>query len=142
LGAAGAVLVADQGLWYGTCRVDDPRSSVGAGDALLAGFLAALSRPTPDDPAHTDPAHAGPEPRTPAHGGLGYGGPSAVPSSHSDHSPLAGVGAAGLEGALVEGLAWAAAAVGLPGSRMPYPRDIRRDLVRLCPLDPSTPLGG
>ncbi|NUT39336.1 MAG: 1-phosphofructokinase, partial [Thermoactinospora sp.] len=40
-----------------------------------------------------------------------------------------------------EALAWAAASVGLPGSRMPGPADIRRDRVRLLPLDPSTPLG-
>jgi 1-phosphofructokinase len=56
------------------------RSSVGAGDALLAGFLAG-------------------------------GG----------HGPAA----------LAEALAWGAAAVGLPGSRMPTTADIRRAIVHL-----------
>jgi 1-phosphofructokinase len=59
-----------------------PRSSVGAGDALLAGFLAGGAK--------------GPE-------------------------------------ALAEGLAWGAAAVSLPGSRMPGPADLVRHDVRLQP---------
>ena len=41
LGADGAVLVTDAGAIAGEARVAAPRSSVGAGDALLAGFLAA-----------------------------------------------------------------------------------------------------
>ena len=41
LGPDGAVLVDDEGAVHGQCRVDIPRSSVGAGDCLLAGFLAA-----------------------------------------------------------------------------------------------------
>ncbi|WP_049563391.1 1-phosphofructokinase family hexose kinase, partial [Nonomuraea sp. SBT364] len=89
LGADGAVLVEDGGIWYGEAAVAGPRSSVGAGDAMLAGFLAA--------------------------------------------------GARG-ERALVEALAWGAAAVGLPGSRMPGPPDIHRDAVRTCAPDPSRPL--
>ncbi|MEV0586786.1 1-phosphofructokinase [Nonomuraea sp. NPDC050310] len=107
LGAGGALLVAEQGVWYGECRVDEPRSTVGAGDALLAGFLAALSATT----------------------------------STPGRSPSGGTRPQALEDGLREGLAWAAAAVGLPGSRMPRPADIRRDRVRLRPVDPSIPLG-
>ncbi|MFI9557964.1 1-phosphofructokinase [Nonomuraea endophytica] len=108
LGAAGAVLVAEHGVWYGDCRVEEPRSTVGAGDAMLAGFLAHLSRSARRDDSPGDALLA---------------------------DPLA------CERALREALAWAAAAVELPGSRMPHPSDIRRDRVRLLPADPSTPLG-
>ncbi|MEV1203257.1 1-phosphofructokinase, partial [Microbispora rosea] len=50
--------------------------------------------------------------------------------------------AAGARGAtaLAEGLAWAGAAVGLPGSRMPGPADIDRTNVRIGPPDPARPL--
>ena len=41
LGADGAVLVDDDGAIHGQTPVVSPRSSVGAGDAMLAGFLAA-----------------------------------------------------------------------------------------------------
>jgi 1-phosphofructokinase len=41
LGADGAVLVDGQGVRYGESLVDQRRSAVGAGDAMLAGFLAA-----------------------------------------------------------------------------------------------------
>ncbi|WP_113698469.1 1-phosphofructokinase [Nonomuraea lactucae] len=84
LGADGAVLVEDGGVWYGEAAVSERRSSVGAGDAMLAGFLA---------------------------------------------------GGARGESALVEALAWGAAAVGMPGSRMPGPADIKRDGVRTGPPD-------
>jgi 1-phosphofructokinase len=94
LGADGAVLVEDDGVTIGESPVEEPRSSVGAGDALLAGFLAG--------------------------GGRGAD-------------------------ALAEGLAWAAAAVRLPGTRMPGPNDIRRDTVRIHPrpdlLRPLVALG-
>jgi 1-phosphofructokinase len=80
LGAAGAVLVDESGVLTGVSPVSVPRSTVGAGDALLAGFLAA--------------------------------------------------GAQG-EAALVEGLAWGAAAVSLPGSRMPGPKDLDRTRIRI-----------
>ncbi len=80
LGADGAVLVDEDGVTTGEAHVSAPKSTVGAGDALLAGFLAA--------------------------------------------------GARGAE-ALAEGLAWGAAAVSLPASRMPGPQDLRRDLVRI-----------
>lgn len=80
LGADGAVLVDDDGAIHGQTAAVAPLSSVGAGDAMLAGFLAG--------------------------GGKG-----------SD--------------ALVEGLAWGAAAVLQPGSGMPSPDDIDRGAVRL-----------
>lgn len=83
LGAEGAVLVDGDGVCVGSAPVARPRSSVGAGDALLAGFLAA--------------------------------------------------GAKG-ESALAEALAWGAAAVSLPGSRMPGPADLQRHVVRLRPV--------
>jgi 1-phosphofructokinase len=82
LGADGAVLVDDSGVVIGSSPVDHPRSAVGAGDALLAGFLAA--------------------------------------------------GAQG-SAALAEALAWGAAAVSLPGSRMPGPDDLQRHRVRIHP---------
>ncbi len=78
LGSEGAVLVDDDGAWHGWTAAVAPLSSVGAGDAMLAGFLAG--------------------------GGSG-------------------------RDALVEGLAWGAAAVLRPGSGMPAPDDIRRDAV-------------
>jgi 1-phosphofructokinase len=81
LGADGAVLVDSRGVVAGDAPVDRPRSSVGAGDALLAGFIAARG----EDPHE----------------------------------------------ALAEALAWGAAAVSLPGSRMPGPTDLRRDDVRI-----------
>ncbi|MGC4803520.1 1-phosphofructokinase [Micromonospora sp. DT233] len=96
LGADGAVLVDADGVVTGNCPVARPRSTVGAGDALLAGFLAAGARGAP---------------------------------------------------ALAEGLAWGAAAVSLPGSRMPGPTDLFRQHVtihhqpdELLPLLPSGPL--
>ncbi|MEO3824096.1 1-phosphofructokinase [Actinomadura sp. B10D3] len=82
LGAEGAVLVDDDGVLTGEAPVAHPRSTVGAGDALLAGFLAGGAR-----------------------------GPRA----------------------LAEALAWGAAAVRLPASRMPGPADVRRDDVRIHP---------
>ena len=80
LGADGAVLVDDDGAIHGRTPAVAPLSSVGAGDAMLAGFLAG--------------------------GGKGAD-------------------------ALIEGLAWGAAAVCQPGSGMPSPDDIDRAAVRL-----------
>ncbi|HEV7605299.1 MAG TPA: 1-phosphofructokinase [Candidatus Limnocylindrales bacterium] len=80
LGADGAVLVDADGAIHGRTPAVSPLSSVGAGDAMLAGFLAG--------------------------GGKG-------------------------EAALVEGLAWGAAAVLQPGSGMPAPHDIQRGAVQL-----------
>jgi 1-phosphofructokinase len=78
LGADGAILVDASGALHGEARVESPLSAVGAGDSLLAGFLAG--------------------------GGSG-------------------------RQALLEGLAWGAAAASLPGSRVPGPSDLRRDAV-------------
>ena len=80
LGEQGAVLVDDEGAIHGVTPAVPPLSSVGAGDAMLAGFLAGGGK--------------GPE-------------------------------------ALVEALAWGAAAVLQPGSGMPSPGDIDRTAVRL-----------
>lgn len=85
LGSDGAVLVDADGILSGKSPVSVPRSTVGAGDAMLAGFLAAGAR--------------GPE-------------------------------------ALTEGLAWGAAAVSLPGSRMPTPSDLDRTTVTVT-ADPD-----
>ncbi len=78
LGPDGAVLVTGDSAIYGEAWVDRVRSTVGAGDSLLAGFLSA-----------------------------------------------GGVGAV----ALAEGLAWAASAVTLPGSRMPDANNVDRSVV-------------
>lgn len=90
LGPGGAVLVGEDDPVHAASDVTVPRSTVGAGDALLAGFLAA--------------------------------------------------GGAGAE-ALAEGVAWGAAACGLPGTAVPGPDDLRRDLVRTGRVDPERPLG-
>jgi 1-phosphofructokinase len=92
LGADGAVLVEEAGTWYGEATVAVPVSSVGAGDATLAGFLSA--------------------------------------------------GGHGVE-ALREALTWGAAAVQLPGSRMPRPEDLDRAAVRIATVPPlDRPLTG
>ena len=82
LGARGAVLVKDSHAFHAESGVIVPRSTVGAGDALLAGFLAA-----------------------------GGEGPDA----------------------LAEGVAWGAAACVLPGTAVPGPGDLQRDLVKMHP---------
>jgi 1-phosphofructokinase len=58
LGADGAVLVDASGAVYGDARVDKPLSTVGAGDALLAGYLsrAAESGSSTADPTDRSPA--------------------------------------------------------------------------------------
>jgi len=43
LGSEGAVLVGPDGMIVGDSRVDQPRSTVGAGDSFLAGFLSRFS---------------------------------------------------------------------------------------------------
>jgi 1-phosphofructokinase len=91
LGPNGAILVNDAGAIHGEDGVVVPRSTVGAGDALLAGFLAA-----------------------------GGDGPKAV----------------------AEGVAWGAAACVLPGTAMPGPADLRRNEVRVRPVDADRPLRG
>ncbi|MFI6317956.1 1-phosphofructokinase [Nonomuraea sp. NPDC050556] len=89
LGADGAVLVEETGIWYGEAVVSEPRSTVGAGDAMLAGFLAA-----------------------------GGTGPAALSTA----------------------LAWGAAAVALPGSRMPTPNDIDPTPIPISTPNPTRPL--
>ncbi|MFC8505728.1 1-phosphofructokinase [Streptomyces sp. NPDC057411] len=87
LGADGQLLVTAEGTWYGRAPVAAIRSDVGAGDASLAGFLAAGGE--------------GPE-------------------------------------ALAAALAHGAAAVQLPGSQMPTPRDLEPSAVTVTsepPLD-------
>ena len=80
LGADGATLLNEDGALHAQTPPFVPRSTVGAGDALLAGFLAA--------------------------GGEG-------------------------ESALVEAVAWGAAAARLPGSRGPTPGDRDREAVQV-----------
>lgn len=77
LGADGAVLVGQHGAVVGESTVIQQRSTVGAGDCFLAGFLSRFSADESDEDA-----------------------------------------------ALVEALAWGAAAVGLPGTSVPGPGDI------------------
>ena len=78
-------------LFTGDAPVAHPRSSVGAGDALLAGFLSVIVADGKQTQNHTT----------------------------------------GSQRALHEALAWGAAAVSLPGSRMPGPADLHRDGVRI-----------
>jgi 1-phosphofructokinase len=94
MGADGAVLVGPAGLSAGVSRVPRPRSSVGAGDALLAGFLAARTARTIRVSGQPDP------------------------------DPAQGLADPAGAKALEQGLAWGAAAVSLPGSQMPGPDDI------------------
>lgn len=84
LGADGAVLVGPSGVVVGESRVDRPRSTVGAGDCFLAGFLSRFA---------------------------------------ADESDL--------DAALLEALAWGAAAAALPGTGVPGPSDIDHSNVQL-----------
>ena len=90
LGADGTVLVDGSGAVFGTAEAIEPVSTVGAGDALLAGFLAAGGQ--------------GPE-------------------------------------ALIEAMAWARAAVGLPGSQMPGPPVVVREGIRVVRDPGGKPAG-
>jgi 1-phosphofructokinase len=80
LGSDGALYVTEDQSVHAEAHVEHPRSSVGAGDALLAGFL--------------------------SNGGDGID-------------------------AFVAGVAWAVAAVGLPGTRMPGPQEVDDSIVRV-----------
>lgn len=84
LGADGAVLVGPDEVIVGESHVDHPRSTVGAGDSFLAGFLSRFSADETDSSA-----------------------------------------------ALLEALAWGAAAAALPGTSVPSPRDITYTNVQL-----------
>ena len=76
LGRHGALAVDASAIAHASAHIDNPVSTVGAGDSLLAGYLHAVCR------------------------------------------------GAGLREALATGVAWGAAAVSLPGSRMPTPADV------------------
>jgi 1-phosphofructokinase len=92
-GPDGALLVTAEGSWHAAAAVTATRSTVGAGDALLAGFIA---------------------------------GGRAAPG-----------GAA----ALAEATAWASAALGEPGSRVPVVTAAHRGTVALSvTVDPARPL--
>lgn len=92
LGGDGALLVTDDAVWFGESEPVTVRSTVGAGDSLLAGFLAA-----------------------------GGDGPES----------------------LATGIAWATAAVSLPGSTMPSPDDWALDAAHIADtFDPDRPLEG
>ena len=84
LGADGAVLVGPTGVVVGESRVDRPRSTVGAGDCFLAGFLSRYAVDEED-----------------------------------------------VEAAMLEALAWGAAAASLPGTAVPGPGDLVRSNVHL-----------
>jgi 1-phosphofructokinase len=84
LGAQGAVLVGPAGVIVGESHVDQPRSTVGAGDCFLAGFLSGFTQEPVD-----------------------------------------------LDAALLEALAWGAAATRLPGSAVPHPADLDPTHVQL-----------
>ena len=84
LGADGAVLLWDGGVLHAGAPPFAPRSTVGAGDSALAGYLSVVGE--------------------------------------GDESSAR---------ALVEAVAWGAAAARLPGSRGPTPADLDRDAVRL-----------
>jgi 1-phosphofructokinase len=84
LGPDGAVLVGPGGVLVGESRVDRQRSTVGAGDCFLAGFLSKFAADELD-----------------------------------------------VEGALLEALAWGAAAASLPGTSVPGPGDIDHSNVQL-----------
>ncbi len=84
LGSDGAVLVGEHGAIVGESTVLQRRSTVGAGDSFLAGFLSKFSADESDEGS-----------------------------------------------ALVEALAWGAAAVSLPGSSVPGPGDIAYTNVHL-----------
>ena len=103
LGPDGAMLITPAGRWLATGPVREPRSTVGAGDALLAGYLSVAAR-------EVTPVAAG------------------AASSTMDSAV----------GALVESVAYGAAAISLPGSRMPEPGDLDRGLVTLhTDFDPA-----
>lgn len=91
LGRYGALLVGDDGAWHATSPATPVLSTVGAGDAMVAGYLRA-----------------------------GADGPHALRTA----------------------VAYGAAAVGLAGSRMPRPEDLRTSVVRVDEVDESLSLSG
>ncbi|GIF72668.1 1-phosphofructokinase family hexose kinase [Asanoa siamensis] len=129
LGADGAILVTADTVVSGTAAVTAPRSTVGAGDALLAGFLAALTRSEAAAAGATGPTETANRVSGPA---------TTADTFTAVDEARAGGGRDGrlrpdLVAALAEGLAWGAAAVSLPGSRMPRPDEMRRGDVVIHP---------
>lgn len=100
LGVDGAVLVTRHLEAHASAHVATPNSSVGAGDATVAGFL---SRATVDGRVAPD----------------GHAARDGHPAADSDD----------LIAALRAAVAYGAAAVSLPGSEMPGPDDLRLDQV-------------
>ncbi|NEE02750.1 1-phosphofructokinase family hexose kinase [Phytoactinopolyspora halotolerans] len=133
LGSHGAVLVtAGRPAVRAVAEPVVPRSTVGAGDALLAGYLytrSASSTTAADD--------AG------GHAADDAGGHAAddAGSHDADDAGSHDVGGDHADGpneldALVAGVAWGTAAVRLPGSRMPGPDDVAGTRVRV-EIDPD-----
>ncbi|WP_129669795.1 1-phosphofructokinase family hexose kinase [Phytoactinopolyspora endophytica] len=111
LGRHGAVLVRP-GLpaVHAFADAATPRSTVGAGDALLAGYLFAQDSEAQDE------------------------APGDAQDEATGDAQDEGQGVAGDvsgHGALVAAVAWGTAAVGLPGSRMPAPADVAGVHVRV-----------
>lgn len=76
LGPSGAVLVRRDAAWHATAAAIEPRSTVGAGDALLAGYLAAGYAPGAD----------------------GFGGPAALAEAVAWGSAAAALPGSGMPG--------------------------------------------
>lgn len=91
LGGAGAVLVTADGAWYSPAPETEVRSTVGAGDSTVAGFI------------------------------------------------LAQVRGASAPDCLASAVAHGSAAAGLPGTRLPSPRDIRADSTHIQALTRCRP---
>ncbi len=83
LGPAGAVLVRRDAVWHATAAAIEPRSTVGAGDALLAGYLAAASAAPGADGAD---------------GADGFGGPGALAEAVAWGSAAAALPGSGMPG--------------------------------------------
>jgi 1-phosphofructokinase len=131
-GPDGALLVTAAGSWHAAAAVPALASTVGAGDALLAGFVASAqghpARVAAPGQASTTAlaearATAPGEPRTAALG----------------EARTAALGEA--PAALAEATAWASAALGVPGSRVPAVTDAHRGMVALsATMDRARPL--
>lgn len=120
LGEDGAVLVDADGVRYGESPVDHGRSAVGAGDAMLAGYLAAATV------GHDFGSAVGSGAEN--YGNVGRNG--STNTSMNDATEAGGPVGGGVGGdVLVEALSWGAAAVRFPGSRMPGPSDVDRSAV-------------
>lgn len=118
LGAAGALLVDEQGVVAGESFAAAPRSTVGAGDAFLAGFLAEVS--AADHRARFEGADAS---ATDAAAATAVSAVTVATAAETNRRALA------------RALAWGAAAVQLPGSQMPGPTDIDDRAAHVLPDD-------